>query len=121
VTVVGGVSDAIPYLLRSQFAILPSHTEGLPNVVLEAMAAGLPVIAYDVGGVSELIEDGDSGVLVPPQDVQGLARAIYWAATHPDWRESAGTRGREIASAMTWQRLAERNLEIMESALKAAQ
>lgn len=119
VTIVGGVTDAMPFLMRSQMAILPSHTEGLPNVVLEAMAAGLPVVAYDVGGVAELVEDGESGILVSPRDVSGLARAIEWAATHPDWRKSAGARGREIASTMSWQRFAERNLEIMEAALRA--
>lgn len=120
VSLVGPVPDPTPYLLRSQFSILPSHTEGLPNASLEAMAAGLPVVAYDVGGVPELVEDGVTGILVQPRDVQGLADAIQFASDSPEWRISAGARARERASTMTWDALAARNLEIMEAALRAA-
>src|SRR5262249_4321633 len=54
----------------------PSLTEGLSNVVLEAMAAGLPVVATRVGGNPELVQDGRTGVLVPPRDATALAQAI---------------------------------------------
>jgi teichuronic acid biosynthesis glycosyltransferase TuaC len=55
---------------------LPSYKEGLPNVVIEAMAAGLPTIATDVGGTAEIVRDGVTGLLIPPRDVRALAEAM---------------------------------------------
>jgi glycosyltransferase involved in cell wall biosynthesis len=72
-----GHRSDIPHLLACcDFSVLPSETEALPNAVLEAMAAGLPVVATCVGGIPELIEDGENGLLVPPQNSQALAAAI---------------------------------------------
>jgi glycosyltransferase involved in cell wall biosynthesis len=72
-----GERHDIQELLRSaDFSILPSRTEAFPNSVLEAMAAGLPVIASRTGGICELIEDGVTGVLVPPGDADALSQAI---------------------------------------------
>jgi glycosyltransferase involved in cell wall biosynthesis len=71
-------------------------TEGLPRSILEAMAAALPVIATKVGGVPEQIDDGRTGVLVPPSDPTALAEAIRRVALDGGWREEAGNRGREV-------------------------
>lgn len=68
--------DLIGQLKGADVLINPSLSEGLPNVVLEAMALRLPVIATTVGGVPELITDGESGFLVPPADETALARTI---------------------------------------------
>ncbi len=68
--------DLIGCLKGAEVLINPSLSEGLPNIVLEAMALRLPVIATMVGGVPELIIDGESGFLVPPADETALARAI---------------------------------------------
>jgi glycosyltransferase involved in cell wall biosynthesis len=72
----GSRSD-VPELLRGADAfVLSSKREGLPMSILEAMAAGLPVIATKVGGIPEVVKDGENGVLVPPQDQNSLANAI---------------------------------------------
>ena len=63
---------------------LPSLTEGLPNAVLEAQAMEVPVVATDVGGVAELVQDGETGRLVEPDDVSALARAIAEVFEQPE-------------------------------------
>jgi glycosyltransferase involved in cell wall biosynthesis len=70
--------------------VLPSHTEGLPNVVLEAFAFGKPVIATSVGGVPEIVKNGQNGVLVPPSEPGVLAEAIVRCVTEPPLRETYG-------------------------------
>lgn len=72
--------------LAADLVVLPSRSEGLPNVVLEAHAMGRPVVAFDVGGVGEVIRDGETGWLVQAGDVAGLARAIDYALDHPERR-----------------------------------
>ena len=113
VTIVEGVSDPTPYLLDSQFFVLSSPSEGLPNAALEAMAAGLPVIAFAVGGIPEIVEDGVSGLLVTPGDVDGLAAAIDRAVLDPGWRARAGRAARERVQQLTWESRALQNLAVM--------
>jgi glycosyltransferase involved in cell wall biosynthesis len=76
-----------------------SHTEGLPNVVLEASAAGLAVVATDVGGTSEIIEDGVNGFLVPVADPPALARRLLDLVRSPELRQQMGDRGRDLVRA----------------------
>lgn len=72
-----GMRLDVPELLsESSVSVLPSLSEGLPNVLLESMAMGVPVIATRVGGNPEIIEDGRTGLLVPPRDPEALGRAI---------------------------------------------
>jgi glycosyltransferase involved in cell wall biosynthesis len=75
--------------------VLPSLSEGLPNVVLEAMAHGRPVVGTRVGGVPEAIEDGVSGFLVPPADAHALAQATVTLLRDAARRGSMGAAGRE--------------------------
>lgn len=72
-----------------------SHTEGLPNVLLEACAAGVPVVATNVGGTAELIEDEISGWLVPPGDAMLLARRILDALESPEHLSEVAFQGRQ--------------------------
>jgi glycosyltransferase involved in cell wall biosynthesis len=77
-------------------AVLPAlRREGLPKTVIEAMAYGVPTVATRVGGVSELIEDGVSGLIVPPGDARALGAAIRRLTASADLRASLGTQGRE--------------------------
>ena len=74
--------------------VLPSFTEGLPNVILEAMAAAVPVVATAVGGTPEVVVDGVTGWLVSPGDVEALAAGIAEMLASPE-RAAMGQRGRE--------------------------
>ena len=66
----------IEFLNASDIFVLPTYHEGLPNVVLEAMACRLPVVATKVGGIPEAVKDGENGFLVPPKNVERLYRNI---------------------------------------------
>jgi glycosyltransferase involved in cell wall biosynthesis len=72
----GQVKDVQPYYAIASVFVLPSHSEGSPNVLLEAMAANVPVVATDVGGVPEIVQNEQSALLVPARDSTGLAEAI---------------------------------------------
>lgn len=89
--------DLRPLLHQASLLVLSSKTEALPNVVLEAMAAGLPVVATRVGGVPELVELNRTGWLVNPGDAPALAEALSRAASDPDARQAMGQAGRERA------------------------
>jgi len=75
--------------------VIPSFSEGMPNVALEGMAAGLPVVASAVGGVPETVSDGSTGRLVPAGDPQALADAVLELAGAPDKVRSWGDAGLE--------------------------
>lgn len=101
-------SDVHTYLGRSDVFVLPSRFEGLGNVVLEAMAAGVPVIASAVDGLCELVTDGENGVLVPPGDADALSDAIARAYADPEAFEQLGQAGRQFVTAFDIGRYAER-------------
>ncbi len=72
-----GLRPDVPGLLKTADAfVFPSRTEGLPNALLEAMAAGLPVVTTDAPGCSDLVRDADTGLIVPPDDPPALAAAL---------------------------------------------
>ncbi len=76
---------------------LSSYNEGLPVALIEAMAAGKPVVSTDVGGVRDLILDGNNGLLVPSNDHKALAEAIIYLLRKPERRAMMGRAGREKA------------------------
>lgn len=96
VMLVGFQRDVPALLQRMQVVCLTSHTEGTPNVVLEAMAARRPVVATRVGGVPELIADGINGLLVEPGDVEGLACAITRLLNDPDLAQRLAAAGQRM-------------------------
>lgn len=90
-----GRRDDVPALLAASDAlVLPSSVEGLPLVVLEAMAAGRPVVATAVGGTPEAVVDGETGLLVPPGDVDALAEAVDSLLAAPERARRLGEAGR---------------------------
>jgi glycosyltransferase involved in cell wall biosynthesis len=90
--------DVAETLAASDVFALASHWEGNPMSVLEAMAAGLPVVATAVGGVPELVEDGATGLLAPAGDVQALAEALAAMAGDPQRRQELGAAARKRAA-----------------------
>ncbi len=82
----------------SDFVVLPSETEGFSNTIVEAMAFGRPVVACRVGGNPEAIDDGVTGLLVPPRDPAALAAALADLAADPDRRRAMGERARQAVS-----------------------
>jgi glycosyltransferase involved in cell wall biosynthesis len=109
-----GRRDDVPALMNAAHClILPSLWEGMPNVILEAMAAGLPVVATAVEGAAELLEDGRRGVLVPPGDscglLSGIATVLSEARTA---NESAGAAQGIVEERFTWDAIAERYADL---------
>jgi glycosyltransferase involved in cell wall biosynthesis len=102
---------------RASVVLLASEREGLPNVVLEAMARGKTVVSTPVGGIPAVIEDGKTGLLVPIGDVQATRAAIERALGDPDLRRRIGTAARErVREYCSWDRVTERTLEVYRTA-----
>lgn len=99
--VLSGQRGDVPSLLaRSALFVLASNSEGLPISIIEAMAAGLPVVASDVGGVSELVVHGETGLLVPPGNHAALAHALESLLEDPELRRATGSSGRRRAEEL---------------------
>lgn len=91
----GQCQDAAPILQAADAFVLPSHTEGMPMSLLEAMSCGLPVVASAVGGMCELVTDGVNGALVPPGNCEALAEKLL-AASEPSCAQPWGQRARRM-------------------------
>jgi glycosyltransferase involved in cell wall biosynthesis len=120
-----GMADraTIPaHLGLADMVVVPSirtdgHVDGLPNVALEAMAAGKPLIATRVGGLPDLVRDGKNGLLVAEQDPAALSSAILALAGDPELRARLGAAARdEIRAERSWETVARRFVEIYERA-----
>jgi glycosyltransferase involved in cell wall biosynthesis len=94
-----GLRKDVPRLLAaSDVFVLPTLTEALPTVLAEAMGARLPIIASHVGGVPEMIAEGQNGLLVTPEDPDDLSRACIRLLDHPDERATMGVAGWQIVN-----------------------
>jgi glycosyltransferase involved in cell wall biosynthesis len=93
--------EAVDLLRGLDIFVLASlpHSEGMPTAILEAMACGKPVVSTDVGSVRELVEDGVTGIVVPPRDAEGIAGAVLRLLADPQLRERMGEAGRLRAAS----------------------
>lgn len=94
----GRTDDVRPFICGTDAVVLPSYREGVPSVLLEAMAMGKPVITTNAAGCKEVVEDGKTGFIAPVKDAQGLAGCMlrFLGLSHAE-REDMGKRGREKA------------------------
>jgi glycosyltransferase involved in cell wall biosynthesis len=110
--------DVPTYLIGADIFALPSLSEGCPAAVLEAMAAGLPIVASKVGAVPELIRHGKEGFLVPPSDVRGLAEHIKILLANPELRRTMShnckTRARNYAHSSINEQTVHLSLALLE-------
>jgi starch synthase (maltosyl-transferring) len=115
-----GWRDDVPRLLKTAEVFVSSSLwEGLPNAVLEAMAAGLPIVATSVEGSSELLGDGQMGRLVPPRSPDALREALEWVLRNPaaagQWGEVARSR---VTTDWTWESICEKYAGLYRSLLR---
>jgi glycosyltransferase involved in cell wall biosynthesis len=104
VSLVGQQADVRPFYAVADVFVLPSHSEGTPNVLLEAMAVGVPAVATSVGGVPELTCGGEAALLTEKEDVEGLANALTRLMKEPDLRARLISAGREVVEKNTTER-----------------
>jgi glycosyltransferase involved in cell wall biosynthesis len=116
----GARSDVPAQLRQFDLFVLPSLWEGLPYVLLEAMATGLPVVATDVDGVREVITDGREGMLVPSRNAQALAAAVIDLAGNGARREGLGARGAQtVRERFTLEGMIEQTVSVYSRAIAA--
>jgi glycosyltransferase involved in cell wall biosynthesis len=99
VEMLGPRDDVIELLHDLDVFVLSSHSEGLPSAVMEAMAAARPIVATAVGGVKELVADGESGILVEPRDPTALAGGIVSLLEDPERARKLGDSARSRLEA----------------------
>lgn len=96
------------------FTVLPSSMETSPLVILEAMAASKPVVASDVGAISSLIVNGETGILVSPTNPGDIAKGLVLLMRNEGLRLSMGKKARSFAESRSWRHAAELTLSVME-------
>lgn len=111
-------SQMLEILTNSTILILPAYTEGVPTVVLEAMAVGTPTVASRVGGTPEIVKDGVTGFLFEAGDVEGCVELLEGLLADPSLLSSVSARGRKLVERWhTWERVVPMVEDLYESLL----
>ena len=110
----GNQADVAPWMRALDLFCLPSYAnEGVPQALMQAMACGLPVVSTPVGSIAEIVQDGDTGRLVPPEDAQALRAALEALLADEALRRGLGTRAWETAQQRFGEdRMVERMLDV---------
>jgi len=95
----GHQHDVRPYYAAADAVVIPSHTEGSPNVLLEAMAYGRAVVATRVGGIPEIVQDGKTALLTPPGEPAAMAEALRKVLTSPEERQRLAAAARDVVQS----------------------
>jgi len=94
----GFKKDVFPYISAMDVFVLPSLSEGFPIALLETMAMQKPIVASRVGGIPEIVKDGESGILVEPKDIHAMSDAILYLINNKDVAHKMGKTGQRIVS-----------------------
>ncbi len=117
---VGAKDDVIDWYAAADVMVLPSLSEGFPFAVLEALAMSCPVVATCVNGVPEIIEEGKTGVLVPPRNAQALEAAIRNVLRDPAWAARMAQAGKkEVFARFTVRKMVHDTVRVFEEAMPA--
>lgn len=111
----GHVRDPVPFYAEADVFVLSSHFEGMANVLIEAMAAGLPIVATDVSGTGDLIPSPEIGVVVPVGEPETFAEAVVGLAADPERRQRIGDAARERVRSFCGAEIAPHYAEIFHS------
>jgi teichuronic acid biosynthesis glycosyltransferase TuaC len=109
-TGVKSLAEIRTWLNAADCFILPTYTDAVPAVVMEAFACGIPAITTDIGGCPEIVEQGKSGLLVPVRNAERLKDAVVWMSNHPEDRVYMGKNARETAVSRYDHRILTRRL-----------
>ena len=105
--------DTLPYYYSAaDMLVMPSHYESFGMVALEAMACGTPVVASQVGGLAFLVQDGETGFVVPDGDPAALSERLTQLLTDDGLRERLGSRAAEYARQYSWENIVDQLLTI---------
>ena len=99
VTFLGHLRDVRPLLKESGIVVIPSHTEGSPNIALEALAMQVPTVATNVGGVSDIIRHTKTGFLVPPKSPSAISNEVSNVIRDYDFAQEVARAGAVFVSA----------------------
>lgn len=106
------------YYSAAEVVVMPSHYESFGMVALEAMACGTPVVASQVGGLAFLVRDGETGFVVPGNDVEGLSNRLIELIKDKDLRKKLGAKSSEYAALYAWENISSKIIEVYEQVLK---
>jgi glycosyltransferase involved in cell wall biosynthesis len=121
ISLLGWRTDIPKILPLFELLVLTSFWEGLPRVCPQAMAAGLPIVATDVDGIPEAVQDGVNGFLLPPGDIQGMAEKIIYLLKNPDIASHMGQQGCQRVGEFDIQHMVHQQEELYQRLVKQRQ